>query len=193
MPEAILINLKQLLEQSCWKTPQTEKMFIKLRENSPQATLQTVTIQCLPSESLIILLEEGQGTSRKYSPLLSRADGLTHNKACDAVILCIHESRWYRLLIELKSDRPKKCEEQFRASLCFLHYLDCLLGKCFGMAPVHWEDRRVVLNTGKSGRTTLDKQPVSAKRPSGPPANEIAYLKIRNDDTLHFSRVLAGY
>jgi len=189
MPKNEIAFLKQILDKSAYSEPGMPFNNFKIKEKSPGTKLTEVEIQHIGQHSLIILPEQGQGRNKKYSPLLSDSPGYHHNKACDAVILCTNAGRHYQLLCELKSSNPRGAPEQFRATKCFLEYVNIILQQLHSFTPPNRSIRRIVFNTRKTTCQTLDKKPVSPNRRTSP-EYEIHFICVDDRKPIGIGRLI---
>lgn len=181
--------LKEILESKVYVLPSEPMTCCRIKESGRKAKLTNVEIQSLGANAMMIFPEAGQGKDKRYSPFLKKAALSDHNKACDAVILCTYKNNNYRILCELKSDKPKGADKQFKATLCFLNYLDCILRDLNDCAFPTRITRFIVLNTKKQAIQTINKMPVSPKRQTLPD-NEIRYKLVKNGDRIGIGQLL---
>lgn len=189
MADREIRRLKEILETEVYALPSDPMNCCRIKEKGKGAKLTNIEIQNLGANAIMIFPEIGQGRTKRYSPFLKQAAGSDHNKACDAVILCTHGKIHYRILCELKSDKPKGADKQFKATLCFLKYLDCILRELNECNIPDRKTRFIVLNTKKQAIQTLNKTPVSPKKPMFKD-DEIFYKLVKNGDRIGVGQLL---
>jgi hypothetical protein len=190
MPVKEVNKLKDILEPAAYSEPSDPHSCCYIKENTPGAKLTRVEIRGLGVNSLVIYPEKGQGTDKRYSPLLRKAPGSHHNKACDAIILCTKNGKHYLVFCELKSGRPSGFNEQFKATSCFTAYLRCLLHDLYDCSSPERKTRHIVFNLRKHACQTLDKKPVSYNRITSP-ENEVHFVHVSNDAKIDIAHLIA--
>lgn len=159
----------------------TATKTIILKETDKESKIKQITITHLGDSPFVLLPEKGQDKEHRYSPLFSHCAGWSHHKACDAVLFSKKGNKFYEVFIELKSDSPKGCERQFKATEDFTEYAWLVLKTQKGYQRLQRERRRIVFNTKHSHYSLMDKQPTHPKNFTH---DKIKYIKVSNNDTL---------
>jgi hypothetical protein len=182
--------LKQILAREAFREPAEPLQHFTLIETDALASLKEIKITHLGKKSLILLPDKGQGNDKRYSQLLSKQNKYHHNKACDAVILySTEENKHYTVLCELKSSQPQGCADQFRATLCFLKYIEDILIEFCECNSMNRQIRCVVFNTKSFSYGTLNKLPVSRGRWSHI-SKIIKFIKVKEGESKGISELL---
>jgi hypothetical protein len=191
MPIKEINKLKEILESVAYAEPGDPHSCCFIKESARDAKLKKVEIRGLGLNSLIIYPEKGQGSDKRYSPILKKNPDSHHNKACDAVILCTKNGKHYLILCELKSGRPSGFNEQFKATACFISYLRHLVYELYNCPVLERKTRHIVLNLRKHACQTLDKKPVSFKKTASP-ESEVHFVHIHNDAKIDIAQLIAS-
>ncbi len=180
MPAAEIALLGQIIKADYQETPSGDYHAVVLKERQSGAKLQRVEIRHLGADALVIFPDKGQAGRGCLCPMLDQSEAQIFNKACDAVIFCTHKGVHYRVLCELKSNNPRGTEAQFTGTLCFLGYLEAIIREAFKAQPVVRHTRRIVFNSAKTSRHTLDKTPVNPRAAACLDDHRIRYLYADN-------------
>jgi hypothetical protein len=157
------------------------KKALVLKETSKGAKLKNITLCHLDDTAFALAPEAGQGKDRAYSPLLAKPASWTHHQACDAVLFIERNGTPYEIYIELKSDDPRGCKEQFNATQDFLGYVWSVLKRQKQHQSVTRKTYRVVFNTKHTRHGTGAKQVTHAKYT---PEADITYIKVSDGESL---------
>lgn len=151
---------------------------VVLKESGAHAKLKKLTIGHLDAHALVLLLEKGQTGDHRYTKLFAMPPGWTHHKACDAVMFLHWKQKDYIVFVELKSDTPKGCEQQFESAEQFMDYAFRTLNWQKKHDRIKRRHRRVVFNTSKTVCQTLNKLPVN---PRNATAHDIVFVQVQNN------------
>ncbi len=191
MPVKEIQILKNILESKIFSVPGGTYSSCFIKEKQHQAKLKNIEIQHLTNNSLIIYPENGQGKDKRYSPLLSKSQNGEYNKSCDAVILCTHKNKNYEIYCELKSDKPKGADKQFKATQCFLNYIRNILEQFYSCQKIERKILKIVFNTKKQIIQTLDKRPCFPTKVNNA-MDEIRYLCVTNNFQIGIGKIIEG-
>jgi hypothetical protein len=157
------------------------KKALVLKETGKGAKLKNLTLSHLDDTAFALAPEAGQGPARAYSPLLAKTATWTHHQACDAVLFVERNGTPFTIYIELKSDLPKGCEEQFNSTQDFLGYVWSVLKRQKQHQSVTRKTYRVVFNTKHTRHGNGAKQGTHAKYT---PEADITYIKVADGQIL---------
>jgi hypothetical protein len=163
MTSAEVARLRSIIKPDYQTAPSGTLHSVVIRENQTGAKLRSVEITHLPTDSIVLFPDLGQEGKGCYSRMLDQSAAHAFNKTCDAVIFCTHKGVAYRILCELKSENPRGVCAQFTGTLCFLGYLSTIQREVFAETPPERRTRRVVFNSEKNARHTLDKSFVNPR------------------------------
>jgi hypothetical protein len=156
-------RLHQIINEEVIITFNKEKRNVIVKETSPGAKLKKVILEGFTNEDKFMAFKLGSPKLRMSQYLNQSQDKI--NKGCDAVIAAEIDGNSYIFFCELKSDSPKKYEDQFLSSHAFVDYIDSLIKKFYKLSLGKFKKIYVLFTSKK----TLPKTPVypgARKRPS---------------------------
>jgi hypothetical protein len=189
MISAEVARLRGIIKPAYHASPSGTLHSVVIRETQSGAKLRAVEITHLPADSIVLFPDLGQERQGCYSRMLDQSGAHAFNKTCDAVIYCVHKGVAYRILCELKSDNPRGVRAQFTGTLCFLGYLSTIQREVFAETPPERRTRRVVFNSEKNARHTLDKSFVNP-RAAALDDGSVLYLHAQTGQTFGLGKLV---
>jgi len=98
--------------------------FIKIKEDTPNAKLKSITINKFNSQDITFAFSLDLPEFNTVNKI-SYINKKNINKGCDGIIFLLRNNNLFILLCELKSDKPHKrdFENQLKSSEAFVYYL----------------------------------------------------------------------
>lgn len=137
--------LKKILNNNILLPPLDDKGTLRVKEHAREAKIKTLDILCVPENSVAFTLDHTpQQKNRRvcYQQLscyLNPGQKFI-NKGCDLVLISYFKQKWYVLISDLKSDKPKlkDTEAQLKNSRAFVDYILSLI-------TTHYPDKAITI------------------------------------------------
>jgi len=190
----MLEKFKQLIHPEIEIAVATLTGELIIRETATDSDISNLTVEGVPARCLAFTLDhqpkQNRACFKQLSCYLNPAEKYI-NKSCDCVIVTELESTWYILLLELKSEKPKRSEieVQLKNSETFIRYLVDLLKTHYEVNPPDYKYRRVVVTT--RDRSHISKSPVTPGKVQPTYRFETIPLKPKNGNAkVHLGKLL---
>ncbi len=161
-----------------------ENSNVIVKESAKDSDLKKVTITGVNDDAVALDFDKMGHTGRH---VFNTQHKKVH-KACDAMIFCKLENKYFVLFCELKTSLSdaRKDITQLRSSYCWLKYLQAILEEFENLSIANWERRYVTFHHTNfiPKHLTLNK-PSRKHSPSSP-----LILKVENNEEIPLRKLL---
>jgi hypothetical protein len=145
--------LRQIVDEKVIIPLNTGKRNVTVKETGPGAKLKGVILEGFTNEDKFLAFKLDHKNLR-LSQYLSQSQEKI-NKGCDAVIAAEINGNGYIFFCELKSDSPKKYEDQFLSSHAFVDYIDSLIKKFYKLSLGEFKKIYVLFTSKRLHKSTV--------------------------------------
>ena len=145
--------LHQIVDERVIIPLNTGKRNVTVKEAGQSAKLKGIILEGFTNEDKFLAFKLDHKNLRLSQYLSQSQDKI--NKGCDAVIAAEINGNGYIFFCELKSDSPKKYEDQFISSHAFVDYIDSLIKRFYKRSLEEFKKIYVLFTSKRLNKTTV--------------------------------------
>ena len=150
----MLVEMKEVINPSVIIEADAANKEILLREDGVDSKIKKLYITHVPDNAVAFTLDHQPGGRdnrwfQQLSPYVNVSNKSGVNKRCDIIIIWQDSDRYFALVVDLKSDRPrpKETKKQLDNSELFLKYLLSMLSLHYEIATDTIEIKKAIAST----------------------------------------------